>query len=152
MQTAHKANVPFRPAFDDKMVINPELEPGDMLIFTEAVCCFRQTHDSPPFTVARVPEPSRNLVVRSSTLSVGGGGVQLVHGTRNWQSDRPRRSILYKYSPGYSTWGNPEALAPARELASTELQRQLLRPPGVGGRETLALEEAGKWGDANARL
>ena len=75
-----------------------------------------------------------------STLSVGGGGAQLVHGTRNWESDRPRRSILYKYSPGYSTWGNPEALAPARELASTEPQRQLLRPPGV------------KWGDANARL
>ena len=121
-----------------------------MLIFTEAVCIYSAR--PVPFTVARVPEPSMQSVVRSSSLSVGGGGAQLVHGTRNWESDRPRRSILYKYSPGYSTWGNPEALAPARELASTELQRQLLRPPGVGGRDTLALEEAGKWGDANARL
>ena len=49
--------------------------------------------------------------------------------TSSWESAEERRSILFKYSPGYSTWGDPENLAGARELATTDLQRQLLRAP-----------------------
>ena len=33
---SHRANVPFRPPVDHSMVINPTLEPGDMLCFTGA--------------------------------------------------------------------------------------------------------------------
>ena len=37
-----------------------------------------------------------------------------------------------RYSAGYSTWGNPENLEPLRQLATTDMQRELLRPPGAG--------------------
>ena len=57
----------------------------------------------------------------------------LVHGTRKWTSNNKRRSLLYKYSPGYSTWGDPAQLERSRELAQNDLQRALLRPPFVGG-------------------
>lgn len=58
----------------------------------------------------------------------------LVHGTRKWVSPHQRRSLLYKYSPGYSTWRPYEELAPLLPLARTDMQRDLLRPPFVGQR------------------
>ena len=63
----------------------------------------------------------------------------LVHGTINWQSAAPRRTLLYKYSPGYSCWMPDAQLAPLRALASAELQRQILRPPSVGALAVRAL-------------
>ena len=99
--------------------MNPALEKGDLLIFTEA----------------------------------------LVHGTVNWRSAAPRRTLLYKYSPGYSCWMPDEQLAPLRALASSELQHQLLRAPSVGApaaeeaggplREALRLPKPGRWGTAD---
>lgn len=65
----------------------------------------------------------------------------LVHGTRSWRSERRRRSLLYKYSPGYSAWIDAESLARTREMAATDLQRDLLRPPSVGRRKPLAFPE-----------
>ena len=65
----------------------------------------------------------------------------LVHGTRRWQSDHRRRSLLYKYSPGYSAWGNAERMQRYEDLATNDLQRALLRPPYVGGRERLPFPE-----------
>lgn len=83
----------------------------------------------------------------------------LVHGTIKWRSAKPRRSLLYKYSPGYSCWMPDEQLAPLRSLASTELQHQLLRSPSVGAlaseavggplRAALRLPEPGRWGSAD---
>ena len=66
----------------------------------------------------------------------------LVHGTCQWTSQTRRRSLLYKYSPGYSTWGKPENLEPLRQLATTDLQRDLLRPPYVGNRTPIDFPEA----------
>ena len=65
----------------------------------------------------------------------------LVHGTRQWMSANRRRSLLYKYSPGYSTWGPAENLDSLRALASSDLQRDLLRPPYVGNRTPLDFPE-----------
>lgn len=65
----------------------------------------------------------------------------LVHGTRQWTSGGRRRSLLYKYSPGYSTWGPAEGLEPLRALASNDLQRDLLRPPYVGNRSPINFPE-----------
>lgn len=65
----------------------------------------------------------------------------LVHGTRNWVSKGRRRSLLYKYSPGYSTWGRPEQLDSIRALATTDLQHAILRPPYVGQREPIDFPE-----------
>jgi hypothetical protein len=56
----------------------------------------------------------------------------LVHGTRQWKPQRRRRSLLYKYSPGHSTWADPANLKQYEALATTDVQRDLLRPPSVG--------------------
>ena len=61
----------------------------------------------------------------------------LVHGTRRWRSPRRRRSLLYKYSPGYSSWSPPQANDKYLDLATDDLQRDLLRHPFVGGRSPL---------------
>ena len=61
----------------------------------------------------------------------------LVHGTIRWQSRQRRRSLLYKYSPGYSTWGDPQNLKRYEAMATSPIQRDLLRPPGVGKRTPL---------------
>jgi len=58
----------------------------------------------------------------------------LVHGTTTWTSDQRRRSLLYKYSPGYSAWASADVLDDARALAADDVQRDLLRPPSVGRR------------------
>jgi ectoine hydroxylase-related dioxygenase (phytanoyl-CoA dioxygenase family) len=61
----------------------------------------------------------------------------LVHGTLRWKSTRRRRSLLYKYSPGYSTWAKAENLETYMDMAQSDLQRDLLRPPYVGTRTPL---------------
>ena len=61
----------------------------------------------------------------------------LVHGTRNWTSPNPRRSLLFKYNNGYATWGDPANLGSLRDIAATPLQEALLRPPMVAGRDPL---------------
>jgi hypothetical protein len=69
----------------------------------------------------------------------------LVHGTRQWRSPNRRRSLLYKYSPGFSTWSNltnAEWPAKATAMATTDLQRALLRPPFVGNRPALPFPPA----------
>ena len=65
----------------------------------------------------------------------------LVHGTITWTGAGMRRALLYKYSPGYSTWGKADALDPYLEMAQNDLQRDLLRPPYVGKRTPLEFPE-----------
>lgn len=65
----------------------------------------------------------------------------LVHGTTTWTSSNPRRSLLYKYSPGHSTWSSADGLEPIRTLAKNDLQRDLLRPPSVGGRPPITFPD-----------
>lgn len=95
---SHKApSDAYKPAVDSHLVVNPSLQAGDMLIFTEA----------------------------------------LVHGTRCWTSTNRRRSLLYKFSPGYSSWSTPANNDKYLDLATNDLQRDLLRPPFVGNRSPL---------------
>ena len=61
----------------------------------------------------------------------------LVHGTTTWTSDNRRRSLLYKYSPGHSTWSEASNLEKYMPLTQNDLQRELLRPPSVGGRRPI---------------
>lgn len=75
---------------DVHYVVQPPVEAGDLLIFTEA----------------------------------------MMHGTRAWSASHERRTLLYKYSPGYQSWSKtyydlddyPEA---------TEQQRRLMAPPSI---------------------
>lgn len=62
----------------------------------------------------------------------------LVHGTRRWTAPHRRRSLLLKYSPGHSAWADAAGLEPLRQLATTDLQRELLRPPSVGRRSKVS--------------
>ena len=96
---SHKASFDtYKPDVHSHLVVNPTLQAGDMLIFTEA----------------------------------------LVHGTRCWTSQQRRRSLLYKYSPGYSSWSSPSNNDKYLESATDDTQRDLLRPPFVGNRSPLA--------------
>lgn len=57
----------------------------------------------------------------------------LVHGTMPWCADHERRALLYKYSPGHSSWsGTYYDAADYGDL--TERQRRMLLPPSIGGR------------------
>jgi hypothetical protein len=89
---SHKANVEFRPKSDSRLIVNPALSAGDMLIFTEA----------------------------------------LVHGSRNWVGEGQRRVLIYSYAPGCLAWRNPETVRHYAKYATTDVQRDLLRPPSVG--------------------
>ena len=129
--------MPYRPTWDSHLVVNPVMKAGDLLIFTEV-----RSHDALASS-------------RPTALTVA--AVQaLVHGTRAWASGEPRRSLLFKYNNGYSTWSDPAALDGLRELATTPLQQALLRPPGVQDSQAEGqmrlplpeLEDAGRWGDA----
>jgi hypothetical protein len=74
-------------------VVQPEVEAGDALIFTEA----------------------------------------LIHGTMPWTADHERRTLLYKYSPGHSSWMK-NYYEPAQYANLTEQQKRIMAPPSVGGR------------------
>ena len=66
----------------------------------------------------------------------------LIHGTNTWTSADKRRSLLYKYSPGHSTWAIPENWEKLQALAANDLQRDLLRAPSIEGRTPVEIPEA----------
>ena len=57
----------------------------------------------------------------------------LVHGTTPWNADHERRALLYKYSPGHSSWSS-EYYDPADYPGVTEQQTRIMLPPMVGSR------------------
>ncbi len=74
-------------------VVQPPVEAGDVIIFTEA----------------------------------------LVHGTMPWNAAHERRALLYKYSPGHSSWAS-EYYDPANYPGATEQQFRIMAAPSVGSR------------------
>ncbi|MGI8806895.1 MAG: phytanoyl-CoA dioxygenase family protein [Acidimicrobiales bacterium] len=76
--------------------------------------------------VQEVPQPAGSLLVFTEAL---------VHCTLPWTGAGERRVLLYKYSPGSSTWAPAEPPPPAALQAMTERQRRLVEPPYVGGRK-----------------
>lgn len=84
--------------------------------------------------------PVTSHLVRNPSLKAGDMLIfteALVHGTRKWKSPNRRRALLYKYSPGYSCWAAPDAMQSLLPKATTEMQKALLRVPGVGARSPL---------------
>ena len=61
----------------------------------------------------------------------------LVHGTRPWLAASPRRCLIYSYAPGFLAWQEPAVMAQYAVSATTDEQRNLLRPPFVGYYEDL---------------
>ena len=57
----------------------------------------------------------------------------LIHGTVPWRAAHERRALLYKYSPGHSTWAkNHYDLTVYDDL--TDQQRRIMAPPAVQDR------------------
>jgi len=97
---SHKSNFVDNVPADVRMferrphyVTQPAVEPGDALIFTEA----------------------------------------LIHGTMPWTAEHERRALLYKFSPGHSSWAstyyNPDDYPDL-----TEQQHRIMAAPSVGSR------------------
>lgn len=58
----------------------------------------------------------------------------MMHGTSTWRpTDRDRRVLYCKYSPGYMCWRRYDEIAKYLPLAQNDVQRDLLRPPYVAG-------------------
>ncbi len=74
-------------------VVQPAVEAGDALIFTEA----------------------------------------LIHGTMPWTANHERRALLYKYSPGHSSWAQTY-YNPVDYPTATEQQKRIMASPSVGNR------------------
>jgi len=58
----------------------------------------------------------------------------LTHGTLPWQAAHERRTLLYKYSPGSSSWGKDEVYDDSLWPQLSERQRLLFEPPYVAYR------------------
>lgn len=102
--------------------------------------CIPGSHKSnyrPPEKVLSV-EDDLGLVRQ---ISSGSGSLiifneALAHGTLPWRpTDRIRRSILFKYSPGFLTWARPFAGCPIKDPTPEELA--LYEPPHRTGRTVL---------------
>ncbi len=60
----------------------------------------------------------------------------LVHGTLPWRpADRMRRSILFKYSPGFMSWGSPHGNCPIAD--PTPEEEAIYQDPRRTGRTAL---------------
>ena len=76
----------------------------------------------PDFYIGPWHKESGDLVVFSEALT---------HGTLPWQATHQRRSVLYKYSPGSSSWARQPACRPEVLTDLTDRQRRLCLPPSV---------------------
>jgi hypothetical protein len=65
----------------------------------------------------------------------------LVHGTAPWTASHQRRSLLYKFSPGHSSW-SPNYPDAAQYGELSERQRRMLLPPSIGKRPRVDEAEA----------
>ena len=115
-----------------------EVRPGD-----GGFACIPGSHKSnyrPPMEVMRleadwgcvhqVVAPAGSVVIFNEAL---------VHGTLPWQpADRERRSILFKYSPGFLSWGSPHGSNPIAD--PTPEEEALYDSPRRSGRTTLGAD------------
>jgi ectoine hydroxylase-related dioxygenase (phytanoyl-CoA dioxygenase family) len=77
-----------------------------------------------------------------SDVDLGAGDViifseALTHATARWRLPYERRTLLYKYSPGNSSWGKDEVLEPELAPRLTARQRLLFEPPYTAYRRSL---------------
>jgi ectoine hydroxylase-related dioxygenase (phytanoyl-CoA dioxygenase family) len=86
---------------------------------------FARPAEVPPSWVVDVPLQAGDVVLFTEALT---------HGTAPWLADYDRRALLYKYSPGHSSWSFQHTTTLAEWAQSpkfSERQRRLLQPPSV---------------------
>lgn len=76
--------------------------------------------------VVEVPQRAGSVLVFTEALA---------HCTMPWHGTENRLSLLYKYSPGNSSWAPHPAAPPDVMPLLTPRQRRLVEPPYVGGRK-----------------
>lgn len=102
-------------------------------------CCVPGSHKSN--MVQHIPEAVRSHgqtahYVRQPAVEAGDVIIfteALVHGTQEWRGEQERRALLYKYSPGHSSWA-ANYYDPDKYPGISEQQRRIMAPPSVGGR------------------
>jgi hypothetical protein len=62
-----------------------------------------------------------------------------VHGTVPWEAEGERRAVLYKYSPGHSSWSR-SYYDQSKYTDLTDQQKRFLAPPYAGRRENTVSE------------
>lgn len=100
-------------------------------------CCIPGSHKSsfaPPRSITCVDTPSD--CVQQVPCQAGDAVLfteALRHGTLAWTAPTQRRTLFYKYSPGYLAWWG--TFYDESSFDYTERQRKILRPPYIGRME-----------------
>ena len=100
-------------------------------------CCVPGSHKS-NYSVRNIPEEVHNLSQSAHYVvqpAVSAGDVFIfteatIHGTIPWAADHERRALLFKYSPGFSSW----ALDYYKNVQMDDLtdqQQRLLAPASI---------------------
>lgn len=102
-------------------------EPGD-----GGFCCIPGSHTA-SFGVPPGVGPHHEMVTE---VALAAGDVvifteALTHGTLPWRAGHERRTLLYKYSPGVSTYNRDPPCTAATLAELTDQQRRLCQPPAV---------------------
>jgi ectoine hydroxylase-related dioxygenase (phytanoyl-CoA dioxygenase family) len=79
--------------------------------------------------VDEVPLAAGDVVIFTETLT---------HATLPWRGPHDRRTLLYKYATGNSSWSRDESQPPKLARLLTDRQRLLFEPPYVAYRRPLA--------------
>jgi hypothetical protein len=82
-------------------------------------------HERPAQYVRQVEAEAGDVIIFTEAL---------IHGTMAWTAAHERRSVLYKYSPGHSSWSRHYYDIEAYS-GLTEQQHRFLLPPFVGERQ-----------------
>ena len=69
----------------------------------------------------------------------------LVHGSRQWVANGERVALVYSYAPGFLAWKSYDLVKPYLRFATSDLQKDLLRPPFVGNYDEHTLQQTGEW-------
>ncbi|MCH8290179.1 phytanoyl-CoA dioxygenase family protein [Candidatus Poribacteria bacterium] len=111
----------------------------DMLPGHGGFCCIPGSHKSNFRCPSRFRPVANNPKCMVGVHQKAGDAVifteALTHGTLPWEASHYRRSILFKYSPGHSAWGQGRYDDALREKMSEEDQRLMLEPPYVSNRK-----------------
>ena len=91
--------------------------------------------------VSSLPDDVKNYArvphyVRQPAVAAGDALIfteALIHGTMPWSAKHQRRALLFKYSPGHSSWAATYYQADDYP-GLTEQQARLIAPPSVGRR------------------
>jgi len=106
-------------------------------------CCVPGSHKS-NYSVTEIPQAIKRFEQDAHYVvqpAVEAGDVFIftestIHGTLPWQADHERRNILFKYSPGYSTWAlNYYDTVDLGGLTSQ--QKRMIVPPSIENHEAV---------------